>query len=532
MKFLPFLALSWLHFSIVSGQEAMHIAHSCNFAADDSLAEVYTYAASKEARDIVERIMQMNVLPQNFIIKSADCNNALATTIGKQRFILYSTAFLENFKKEANTKWAAYCVLAHEIGHHLSNHDLEETNPAIRKRYELEADKFAGGILFRLGATLEEAQAGINTFSLTSDSKTHPPKRARLEALAVGWKQAEELSDGASNNQGSAAGDSDEKKLYNRAVAEKDAPKSIELLDQAIELKGDYADAYLERAKRKAEIAGTQDIRANYHAAIEDYDIYIQMRPKNAAALVGRGDAYVQLRRDTLALADYNRAIRLDAKNTDAYFSRAVVKMMTAESAAALKDLDKAVQLRPDFADAYFLHGNIQYGFGENEKALTALNKALQADSNHYYALNLRASVNRQLDHFVEAIADFNRLQALGPAKFEGYFDRGLSYQALGKHRQAIADFDKLLKDNPESAQAYAYRGASKQVLGQTAEAQKDYDLAFAHTSLKLTTSLHIGCTLIAGGLLKEGLVWLEAVLVEQPDNEWALACKAKALKK
>ncbi|MCY7328693.1 MAG: M48 family metalloprotease [Saprospiraceae bacterium] len=190
MKFLPFLALCWLHFSTVSGQEAMRIAHSCNFAADDSLAEVYTYAASKEARDIVERIMQMNVLPQNFIIKSADCNNALATTIGKQRFILYSTAFLENFKKEANTKWAAYCVLAHEIGHHLSNHDLEETNPAIRKRYELEADKFAGGILFRLGATLEEAQAGINTFSLTSDSKTHPPKRARLEALAVVWKQA------------------------------------------------------------------------------------------------------------------------------------------------------------------------------------------------------------------------------------------------------------------------------------------------------------------------------------------------------
>ena len=57
--------------------------------------------------------------------------------------------------------------------------DLRES-PALEIYHELEADKFAGGILFRLGATLEEAQAGVNTFSLASDSKTHPPKRARL----------------------------------------------------------------------------------------------------------------------------------------------------------------------------------------------------------------------------------------------------------------------------------------------------------------------------------------------------------------
>ena len=116
-------------------QEAMTIQHSCNFAAADTLTQIYTYEASSEAKQIVERIMQVNVLPQNFVVKSADCNNALATTIGKQRFILYSTAFLENFKKEANTRWAAYCVLAHEIGHHLSNHDLEETDPKVRKQY-------------------------------------------------------------------------------------------------------------------------------------------------------------------------------------------------------------------------------------------------------------------------------------------------------------------------------------------------------------------------------------------------------------
>ncbi|MEQ1746568.1 MAG: M48 family metalloprotease, partial [Saprospiraceae bacterium] len=146
-------------------QEPLDIAHGCNFAAADTLSEVYAYAPSAEAKQIVERVMRMNVLPQNFEVRSADCSNALATVIGRQRYILYSTAFLENFKKESSTQWAAFCVLAHEIGHHLSNHDLQETAPKVRKGWELEADKFAGGVLFRLGATLEEAQAGINTFS-------------------------------------------------------------------------------------------------------------------------------------------------------------------------------------------------------------------------------------------------------------------------------------------------------------------------------------------------------------------------------
>ena len=172
----------------------MKLKHSCSFAGEETAADIYIDDPTKEAKTIVEKIMKANILPQNFIIKSATCKNALATTDGNNRYILYSTSFLENFKKEANTKWAAYCVLAHEIGHHLSNHDLTEKNLQKRKIYELQADKFAGGVLFRLGATLEQAQAGVNTFSLENESSTHPSKRQRLESLAKGWVDAKEMN--------------------------------------------------------------------------------------------------------------------------------------------------------------------------------------------------------------------------------------------------------------------------------------------------------------------------------------------------
>ena len=114
----------------------MHIKNSCSFDGTEKEAEHYVDEPSNEANQIVERIMRANVLPQNFIIKAANCKNALATTEGNNRYILYSTHFLENFKKEANSQWAAYSVLAHEIGHHLSNHNLGEADNEKRKIQE------------------------------------------------------------------------------------------------------------------------------------------------------------------------------------------------------------------------------------------------------------------------------------------------------------------------------------------------------------------------------------------------------------
>ncbi len=533
LRFNITTALAFLFLPLFA-QEEMSITHSCNFASGDTLMDIYTYEASGEAQDIVAKILQANVLPQNFIIKSADCNNALATTVGRQRYILYSTSFLENFKKDARTKWASYCVLAHEIGHHLSNHDLEETDPKIRRRYELEADRFAGGIMYRLGATLDEAQAGINTFSLENASSTHPPKRARLEAVAVGWKQAEELADQASSPMGQVSKDSDEKKLFDKAVAEKNDEKAMELLDQVIEMKEDYADAYLERGKRRLNNYSPEDIRPrfNLQEILEDFNTYILMRPKNSTAFSSRAQVYLGLGRDSAALADCNHAIRLDNKNAEAYFVRSIVKRNDNDFDAAIKDLTKSTQLQPDFAEAWYWLGNTHYWIGENEKAIAALDQALKADPTFREAMDLRAGAKQQLKRYDEALLDYNRLEALDPDKFEQQFDRGLCLQATGKYREAIADYDKLLLKYPESGEAYLRRGVSKQVLGKKEDAWKDYVRAFENVTFAsdyklLDYACQIGCLLLEAGQ-QEGSDWIRSVLAEYPENEKALECRSE----
>lgn len=197
---LACLLFALLPFSSIRAQQQITIQHSCSFDGEESQTDFYVFDASQEADRIVGRVVNAVGLAKNFIVKSADCTNALATTEGNQRYILYNTTFLEKFKKDSKTKWAAYCVLAHEIGHHLNNHNFNLSDMKKRKSNELEADRFAGSALFTLGASLEEAQAGIDILQTTGETATHPPARARAEAIASGWKNAQELQQQRSDN--------------------------------------------------------------------------------------------------------------------------------------------------------------------------------------------------------------------------------------------------------------------------------------------------------------------------------------------
>ena len=543
MKLHTYFPLFFIGFCFpLFSQEAMTIKHACNFAADTTSSELYTYNASKEATDIIDKVMKANVLPQNFIIKAADCANALATTEGKQRYILYSTAFLENFKHEANSQWAAYCVLAHEIGHHLSNHDLEETTPSVRKRFELEADKFAGGVLFKLGASLEEAQSGIKTFATDNVSTTHPPKRARLEAVAIGWKQAEESAETVGGSTGVAVKDSDEKKLYDQAKAEPDAIKAVELLDKAIELKENYTEAYLLRGQKKLELGNN----TNAESAIEDFNYVLQMQKNNANAFLLRGDANRILNKDKEAFADINRAIQINAKSPDAYLQRAWIRQKFMASGKdvtigdedkIIADLDKALALKPDFIDALDTRGHYFIDIGENSKAIADFDKILKIKPDTAGIYQSRATAKFFQKQYAETIADLDKVEKLLGKDFDDFFTRAQCYQALKKHNEAIHDFDTILKTQPDNSSALMYRGVSNFALNKKTEAQADFEKAVESTILKDIQKAKIGCELVKFAFYKEALIWLNAALedrandVQKAELEIAKDCKLEALK-
>lgn len=135
---------------------------------------------------------------ENFNIEERNgINNAYATIIRNQRYIIYDNHFLENLDGYAGTKWASISVLAHEMGHHYRNHIIDTRGSTPPK--EIEADYFSGYVMAKLGASLNEARAAMEQIASPQASASHPGKPERLTAIARGWNYAKGV---ASDNPG------------------------------------------------------------------------------------------------------------------------------------------------------------------------------------------------------------------------------------------------------------------------------------------------------------------------------------------
>ena len=167
---------------------------------------VARFSSDMEAEDVVRRILQAVTLAQNFEIRATwDVPNAaagrchlleeterrrLCSSSDNDRLLLYNPDFMEDMRRRTGSEWPGISIMAHEVGHHLNDHtiDRQGTYPAI----ELEADRFSGGVLHKLGASLRQAQAAISTFP-ERGSDTHPRRRERLRAISEGWRESREL---------------------------------------------------------------------------------------------------------------------------------------------------------------------------------------------------------------------------------------------------------------------------------------------------------------------------------------------------
>jgi hypothetical protein len=163
----------------------------CSYYGERLQEELYGFASDEAARSFVSEIMRYTGLPQNFEIMAANVPNASAVIDAGKRLILYSQGFMRDITNRAGTDWAATSIMAHEVGHHLAGHTLAGGS---RPPAELQADQFSGHVLFKMGATLEQAKVAMELVAGQEGSTTHPPKGARLAAIHNGWLAAQEQS--------------------------------------------------------------------------------------------------------------------------------------------------------------------------------------------------------------------------------------------------------------------------------------------------------------------------------------------------
>ncbi len=172
------------------------IGPSCSFIGTVMSGLFEGIPADTETETELKRIMDFTGLPAHFSVWISDSvSNACAFIDGLEnnRFIVYNKDFLDSVKQVTHTDWSVISILAHEVAHHLSGHTLMNNNNG--RINELEADRFSGFILGKMGATREQALVAMELLGDEIETESHPAKNNRIEAISDGWMKASERKD-------------------------------------------------------------------------------------------------------------------------------------------------------------------------------------------------------------------------------------------------------------------------------------------------------------------------------------------------
>jgi tetratricopeptide (TPR) repeat protein len=227
-----------------------------------------------------------------------------------------------------------------------------------------------------------------------------------------------------------------------QALNQNQIQESIKLSKQAIELKNNFAEAYLT-------LGLAHYAFSEYDKAIDAYNKAVEFDKQYKDAYYNRGVAYYWLSKNTQALADFQKAIELDKKDARTYTAMGVLYTKLAENEKdknykklAQEAYQQAIAVNPSYPSAYY-----NLALLESEKQPK---KALEY-------LNTYISLKKDAD---------------------GFLLRGMVYNDLKKYKEAILDFDEAIKLKNYDPLIYSEKAWALFKTSNTSEACKNWKKA------------------------------------------------------
>lgn len=192
--YITTLLLFSLSSPLFTQYEKLTIHTGCHYDSTPKEKEYFIYEPMQSEEEILNEILDKIGLDHaEFQLRASNVGNAIATKENGIRYILYDPLFLSKVVRDADSKWAVYSIIAHEIGHHVYGHDFTETNPEKRKQMELQADDFSGRMINSLCGQEEDALCAINTLDPAKISPNYPVLNARRAKIIDGWYTQKEI---------------------------------------------------------------------------------------------------------------------------------------------------------------------------------------------------------------------------------------------------------------------------------------------------------------------------------------------------
>jgi serine/threonine-protein kinase len=133
----------------------------------------------------------------------------------------------------------------------------------------------------------------------------------------------------------------------------------------------------------------------DYAAAVQDFTLVIQNRPKFAEGYFDRGFAYEMSGQPDKAIPDYSDAIRLAPRHTRAWANRGICEARLHQDDAALADFNHALDLDPNYAGALNGRGAILMRRRDLKGAIRDFSAAIKANPDFQLAYENRAKARK-----------------------------------------------------------------------------------------------------------------------------------------
>jgi tetratricopeptide (TPR) repeat protein len=325
------------------------------------------------------------------------------------------------------------------------------------------------------------------------------------------------------------------KRLQNR-----DLEGAIALLDKAIEIKPDFARAYLQRSRLVV-------MKGGVDASLADLDKALSIDPDLTDAYPPR--AHLRMMKNDVngALSDLDNAIVRGFKSDTVYSQRGALRMTVGDFKGALADADVAISMNPNRIGHYLSRGSAKEAMGDREGAVADYNYIIERFEQKEAERLASGKPERSAAPFdltspvikgpeVPVTQQGNKQPLREVRKVEGqaairvdvgpgmtpeqmeylpnvagaYLNRGQIFGKEGKSEAAIADFTKSAKIHP-------FFGT---FLARAKELRKTGDLKGAIADYTRTIELRRD----AYPFLERGTTYLELNLDEEAEKDFAEA--------
>lgn len=198
-------------------------------------------------------------------------------------------------------------------------------------------------------------------------------------------------------------------KLFNKgqdAHAKKNYEQAIELYDEALKLRPDFAEVEFQKAGALLALKRTSEAEKSYRRASEMKPTW-PLPPAALGLLLARTPG-----REREAEAPLRRALELDAKNLTATVALAELRTRSGDAAESLTLWRRASELKPDDASLWVARGRAERVSKDAPAALKSFARALELDAPNVEARLARADLYLESDDKEHALEDVRALEA------------------------------------------------------------------------------------------------------------------------